>query len=76
MSRAEDRRKLKSMKKKVNDLSVSEFEKIIDESAGKAFEEGYEKGFQLGLNAIVSQLRKLYGFGPKRIRRLLDEINK
>ena len=76
ISRAEERRQLKKMKKKVKDLTIEEFKTLIDESAGDAFDRGFNAGFDIGIRAIISALKRIFGFGDKRIDRLMKAIDK
>ena len=76
ISRAEERRQLKKMKKKVKDLTIEEFKALIDESAGDALDRGFNAGFDIGIRAVISALKRVFGFGDKRIDRLMKCVDK
>lgn len=75
MNRSEKRRMAKKVKKKVKDLTVNEFDEIINKEVGKAFNAGHEEGYNWCMNLMLHALNKEFGFGEKRQARLLEAIS-
>ncbi|OHW62929.1 hypothetical protein EUAN_07130 [Andreesenia angusta] len=74
MNRSERRRMAKKPKKKVKNLTVTEFDGIIGKEVGTAFNAGHEAGFEWGVKIMLHALNKEFGFGEKRQTRLLEAI--
>lgn len=74
MNRAADRRKTKEIKKKVKDMSTGELDKLLHDTIGDALEEGHTQGFRHCMMAVEKALREEFGFGPKRMDRLIGKL--
>lgn len=74
MNRAENRRMAKKVKKKVKDMGLGEFDRIMQESIGGALEKGHAEGFEFAINMYEKALKEEFGFGEKRLDRVRNRI--
>lgn len=82
MNRAEKRREVKKIQKKVKNMPVSKLNAIMEDSVGDALDKGYRNGLSDGwdkgsgdmLNMVERVLREDFGIGAKRFERIKQRV--